>query len=328
MSLLEVKNLSIGYPSKDQNKVIQSEISVSLESGQIVSLMGQNGVGKTTFIKTISGLLNPIKGEILFDGRPLEQLSAADMSKKLSVVLTEKPYAQNLSVLELIAIGRHPYSSWMSMLSAHDKEVIDWAITETHINYLANKKLFELSDGQLQKVMIARALAQETNIILLDEPAAHLDLYNKIEVMMLLRQIAQSGKAILISTHDMQVSTQLSDRLWLFNFNEAVKQGTPEDLIMDGTLEKTLYLNGYGYDMVHGTVDMIKTGRTVSINGSGDRLFWTQQALRRNGYTVQEKSEVAVIISDSAWEVNVGEQTFHVESIENLLLKLNNILSS
>ena len=199
MNALEVNKLSIGYPDKKGDKVIQSDINLSLKAGQIISLMGQNGVGKTTFIKTISGLLEKLSGEVLYNNIPLAQLSPQQLARELSVVLTEKPYSQNLSVLELIAIGRHPYSSWMGTLTDHDKEVIDWAITETHINYLANKKLYELSDGQLQKVMIARALAQETNIILLDEPAAHLDLYNKIEVMVLLRQIAQSGKAILIS---------------------------------------------------------------------------------------------------------------------------------
>ena len=325
MGVLEVKNLSIGYRNKDQAKVIQHDINVSLEKGQIISLMGQNGVGKTTFIKTISGLLDQLGGEILYGGKSVEKLSKLELAQQLSVVLTEKPYSQNLSVLELIAIGRHPYSGWLGTLSSHDKEIIDWAISETHINFLANRKIYELSDGQLQKVMIARALAQETDIILLDEPAAHLDLNNKIEVMVLLREIARKGKAILISTHDMQVSTQLSDKLWLFNFNKPVVQGSPEDLILDGTLEQTLYLQDYGYDMIHGTVDLDQNERSIHVTGDEKVVYWTQQALKRNGYRLEENAEVTVLANPNSWKLNVAQQTFELNTIAELVSKLNDL---
>ncbi|MAE86876.1 MAG: ATP-binding protein [Flammeovirgaceae bacterium] len=323
MGVLEVKNLCIGYENKGQTKVIQKDINLSLERGQIISLMGQNGVGKTTFIKTISGLLDQLSGEIVYNGKSITRLSKLELARQLSVVLTEKPYSQNLSVLELIAIGRHPYSGWMGTLSEHDKKIIDWAISETHINYLANRKIYELSDGQLQKVMIARALAQETDIILLDEPAAHLDLYNKIEVMVLLRDIARKGKAILISTHDMQVSTQLSDKLWLFNFNQSVIQGSPEDLILDGTLEKTLYLQDYGYDMIHGTVDLAQNGIEIHVSGNENEVYWTEQALKRNGYRLTSEAEVSVTVKNRNWQLIVGQQTFDLKSIAELISKLS-----
>lgn len=331
MSLLEVKNLSIGYSNGKSTKLIQKGINLQLDAGQIVSLMGQNGVGKTTFIKTISGLLPSLAGDVLYQGNNLKKISKGDMAKEMSVVLTEKPYSQNLSVLELIAIGRHPYSSWIGTLSNHDKEVIDWAITETHINYLADRKIYELSDGQLQKVMIARALAQETNIILLDEPAAHLDLYNKIEVMVLLRQIAQSGKAILISTHDMQISTQLSDQMWLFNFGEAVQQGTPEDLILNGKLRKALNLEDYGYDMIHGTVNLDQKEKTIYLEGEGERLFWTTQALKRNGYQTINTSEnlpincTRIKIEDITWQLTQENKSISCSTIHELLDALKNL---
>ncbi len=322
MSLLETRSLSIGYSQKTAPpKVLQKDVSLSINPGEIISLMGQNGVGKTTFVKTISGLIPKLGGEVYYQNDQLEDLSANDLARRLSIVLTEKPYSHNISVLELIAIGRHPYSNWMGVLRAQDKDAIDWAINETHINYLADKKLYELSDGQLQKVMIARALAQETDLIILDEPAAHLDLYNKIEVMTLLRNIAQKGKGILISTHDMQISTQLSDKLWLFNFNEPVQQGAPEDLILDGTLEKTLYLQDYGYDMIHGSIHigMPENGTSVALEGPEDVLFWTTQALRRNGIKISQSADTTIFCSQREWIVRSSESSQHYTSIGELL---------
>ncbi|MEQ8472677.1 MAG: ABC transporter ATP-binding protein [Marinoscillum sp.] len=323
MKLLETKSLSIGYrKGKNTTSIIQKDINLSVEPGQIISLMGQNGVGKTTFIKSICGLLPVLDGQVFYHGQDLKRIRPKDLARQISIVLTEKPFNQTITVLELIAIGRHPYSGWLGTLGEKDKGVIDWAISETNINYLANKKLYELSDGQMQKVMIARALVQETDLILLDEPAAHLDLYNKIEVMILLRKIAKTGKGIIISTHDMQVSTQLSDLLWLFNFNEPVTSGTPEDLILNGSLEKTLYLHNHGYDMIHGIVVMDQHGPKVSVIGEEDRKFWTIQALKRNGYQIDQTAEITVEASTTNWLLKTNNDSMVLESIEELVKAL------
>lgn len=323
MNLLETKSLSIGYPQPNHlDKILQEDVNVSIRPGEIISLMGQNGVGKTTFVKTISGLLPAISGEVLFSNQSLKSIAKKELAKQLSIVLTEKPFSFNISVLELIVIGRHPYSNWMGVLSPRDKEMIEWAFQETNTNYLANKKLYELSDGQLQKVMIARALAQETDLIVLDEPTAHLDLYNKIEVMTLLRHIAGTGKGILISTHDMQICTQLSDRLWLFNFQEKVKEGLPEDLILNGTLEKTLYLQDCGYDMIHGSIRLSQKGPNIKVIAPEPILFWTQQALRRNGYAPSEKASKEIRYEDNSWKLNDGAQESTHPTIEHLISRL------
>lgn len=326
MSLLETKSLTIGYKRhKGEKTVIQKNIDLNINAGEIISLMGQNGVGKTTFIKTICGLIPMLSGEVHYQSENLRSIPTKELAEKISIVLTERPYNQTFTVLELIALGRHPYSSWMGALGDRDRQVIDWAISETQINHLANKKLFELSDGQMQKVMIARALVQETDLILLDEPAAHLDLYNKIEVMKLLRQIAKGGKGILISTHDMQISTQLSDRLWLFNFNEAVKAGSPEDLILNGELEKTLYLKNHGYDMIHGTVHLPNHGGPkVTVKGNEPRKFWTEQALKRNGYLIQTGGDLQVEVTDTSWILQVNTASWSFDSIYDLLKGLKN----
>lgn len=316
--LLTTQGLTIGYSQAKNSIRLQENINVTLNSGEIISLMGQNGVGKTTFIKTISGLLPPISGEIKFGESGINELGNEKLAQKLSVVLTEKPTALNLTVLELITLGRQPYSSWLGTLSKEDKRAIDRAVSDTKTNYIAHKKLFELSDGQLQKAMIARALAQETDIILLDEPASHLDLPNKIEVMILLRQIAQTGKGVLISTHDLQISNQLSDRLWLFNFNRPMKVGLPEDLILNGDLEDTLYLHGYGYDMMTGLIQLTEIKKSITVIGENPALHWTIQALKRNGFQVNEKSDLVITIQSGKWNF-LDQQASSVAALLDLL---------
>jgi len=239
MAHLVISDLTIGYPP---DKVLASDINLSLREGQIVGLVGQNGVGKSTLIRTICGLQPALKGAVKVGEQSLSSLTPKELAKKISVVLTEKPDSLNLSVLELVALGRHPYSGWLGNLSAIDKEKIEDAISTMEINYLTEKRLFELSDGQLQKVMIARALAQETELIILDEPTSHLDLKNKIEVLQLLQKIAKSGKGILISTHEIQLSATTCDEFWCMDFNQPILIGKPQKLIDSGDLQRYLHI--------------------------------------------------------------------------------------
>ncbi|WP_425392666.1 ABC transporter ATP-binding protein [Ekhidna sp.] len=239
MALLETKNLSIGYGA---DKVLMESINLVIESGNLIGLVGQNGVGKSTFIRTICGLQPEINGQVFLNKRPIKNIHGKDIAKNISVVLTGRPESLNLSVLELVALGRHPYSGWLGNLKKMDKEKIEEAISTMEINYLAKKRLFELSDGQLQKVMIARALAQETDLIILDEPTSHLDLKNKIDVLHLLKKIAKSGKGVLISTHEIQLSAQVCDLFWCMDFGQNMLIGEPKKLIDSGELQKYLHI--------------------------------------------------------------------------------------
>ncbi|MEQ9468515.1 MAG: ABC transporter ATP-binding protein [Ekhidna sp.] len=236
---LDIKNLTIGYGA---NKVLGREINLSIKPGELIGLVGQNGVGKSTFIRTICGLQPALNGLVLLDGKSTEEINPKEIAKRVSVVLTNKPDSLNLSVLELIALGRHPYSGWLGNLKADDRNKIDEAISQMEINYLAKKRLFELSDGQLQKVMIARALVQDTDLIILDEPTSHLDLKNKIEVLHLLKKIAQSGKGVLISTHEIQLSAQVCDQFWCMDFGKQILVGKPDAMIQSGELQEYLHV--------------------------------------------------------------------------------------
>ena len=325
MKLIHTQSLAIGYTEGRSNKVLQENINLSLSSGEIISLMGQNGVGKTTFIKTLSGLHKGISGSVYHQDRLIDEISKSSLARKISVVLTEKPFAAHLSVIELIALGRHPYSNWLGRLSTSDKKAIDLAISQTNIDYLASKKLYQLSDGQFQKVMIARALAQETDLIILDEPTVHLDLSNKIEIMLLLKSIAGSGKGVLIATHDLQVSLQLSDRLWLFNFNRPVLEGCPEDLILQGAIDQTLFPINNNIDLTTGTVKHLDERKgNVLLQGDPTIVHWTAQALQRNGYAVNKDTPTSTTINclDCLWRLESKDTSTSFDSIENLLIHL------
>jgi len=325
MSLIHIQSLAIGYNEMGMDKVLQENINLSISSGEIVCLMGQNGVGKTTFIKTITGLHKRISGSIYHQRHPIDKISKSALAKLISVVLTEKPFAAHLSVIELIALGRYPYSNWLGRLSISDKRAIDLAISKTKIDYLADKKLYQLSDGQFQKVMIARALAQETDMIILDEPTAHLDLSNKIEIMLLLKSIAASGKGVLIASHDLQVSFQLSDRLWLFNFNKPVLEGCPEDLILQGAIDQTLFPVNNNINLSTGTVKNLDEHKgNILVHGDPAIVHWTTQALQRNGYAVNKDkpSSISINCLDSLWSLDDKNASVSFNSIENLLIHL------
>jgi len=239
MKGLKSNDLAIGYPP---NKKLIEGINLELTSGNFVALVGQNGVGKSTLIRTLTGLHPALAGDIILDGKSISKYSQTEVAKKIAVVLTGKPESLNLSVLELIALGRHPHTGWLGVLKESDKEVIEAALSQMEINYIATKKLFELSDGQLQKVMIARALAQDTELIILDEPTSHLDLKNKIEVLELLRKIAKSGKGVLISTHEIQLTASACDQFWCVDFGMPFLTGAAKEIIEAGVLHEYLHL--------------------------------------------------------------------------------------
>jgi len=237
MAVLSTEQLTIGYGEN----VLAKDLSLKLKSGDLVGLIGQNGVGKSTLIRTLAGLQPKLSGEIYFDRKPIKDLKV--LAKSISIVLTGKPDTFNLSVVELLALGRHPYTGWLGYLKQEDKKKIEEALSLMEINYIANKKLFELSDGQLQKAMIARALAQDTDVIILDEPTSHLDLKNKIDVLALLRKISKQGKSVLISTHEVNLASSYCDQFWCMDFNRDIITGAPEELIEEGRVQEYLHVD-------------------------------------------------------------------------------------
>lgn len=237
-TIIKTENLTIGYSSKKQQIVITSNINITLQRGELVGLVGANGIGKTTLLRTLTKVQPPIKGSIFINELPINKITSIELSKHLSVVLTEQPASKNLSVFELVSLGRQPYTNWIGNLSTNDYSIIENALNLTNIQHLKNKKCFELSDGQLQKVMIARALAQDTNLIVLDEPTTHLDMYHKAYILKLLKKLVKNtNKTILFSSHEIDLAIQLCDKI-LAMTNSNVILGSPNDLISKGVFNQ------------------------------------------------------------------------------------------
>ena len=246
--ILNTVDLSIGYCEKKGTSYIVENLSVELEKGKLVCLLGKNGIGKSTLLRTLSKTQHKLSGEIWIEGENLHHIEAATLAKKMSLVLTEKIPESQLNVFEIIALGRQPYTNWLGKLSSIDHEKIEEAMELVQIKELAFRKNYELSDGQLQKVMIARALAQDTPIIILDEPTAHLDLHHKIDVFRILQKLVQkTNKTILLSTHEVNLAIQLADELWLMSPDKFVT-GTTNDLIKSKDLENLFPSNQINFN--------------------------------------------------------------------------------
>ncbi|MBJ7881791.1 ABC transporter ATP-binding protein [Gelidibacter salicanalis] len=233
--VLETKNLSVGYTSKKRANVIADSINIALQKGQLIGLVGANGIGKSTLLRTLTTVQKPLQGDIFINSKSITDYTTVELAKQLSLVLTEQIASKNLSVFELVALGRQPYTNWVGNLSDNDLKIIEQALLHTNIIALRDKKCFELSDGQLQKVMIARALAQDTDLIILDEPTTHLDMYHKAYILKLLQKLAkETGKTILFSSHEIDLAIQLCDTIIVMSSTEVIS-GSPCQLIANGT---------------------------------------------------------------------------------------------
>jgi iron complex transport system ATP-binding protein len=221
--IIETFNLSIGYTSKKQVKTIASHLNISLKAGNLVCLLGKNGIGKSTLLRTLTQVQPSLSGEIFINATKLDTLSNLNLAKMVSLVLTERIPDSSLTVYELVALGRQPYTNWLGYLTTEDLLIIQSAFKKTNTTHLMDSKCYELSDGQLQKVLIARALAQNTPIIMLDEPTAHLDLHHTINTFSLLKSLADDfQKTIIVSTHEVNLALQLADELWLMTPNKFI----------------------------------------------------------------------------------------------------------
>ncbi|WP_456102972.1 ABC transporter ATP-binding protein [Prevotella sp.] len=209
--IISLSQLSVGYSSSHP---VISDISVELHSGQLACLIGENGIGKSTLLKTLTGFLPKLKGRLLLDNRDIESFSQQELARQVSIVLTQKPDVQNLTIEEIIGLGRSPYTGFFGRLRAEDRLVVDDAIAAMGIEKLRGRMIQTLSDGERQKVMIAKALAQETSVILLDEPTAFLDFPSKVDTFQSLRNMAhERDKLILLSTHDLDLAARFADSL-------------------------------------------------------------------------------------------------------------------
>lgn len=288
-AILTTERLSIGYaPRRGSRRVVASDLNLTLATGEVVCLLGPNGVGKSTLLRTLVGLQPPLDGRIFLDNTDLTRLSPRDVARRLSVVLTDRVEVGQLTVYMLVALGRHPYTGWMGRLAPNDEAIVRRALEAVDAVELATRMVHELSDGERQRVMIARALAQEPLVMALDEPTAFLDLPRRVEIMHLLRRLAhETNRAMILSTHDLDLALRTADTLWLMAPGGAVYTGAPEDLVLSGAFEATFAGNGISFDRNQGHFRIYPPAqRYVALEGEGTVREWTARALERAGCLV------------------------------------------
>lgn len=326
---IELRHLRTGYTERRRSVVISPDLSLSIRPGEIVMLMGPNGSGKSTLMHTMAGLLPPLAGEVELGEKPLSSLTMKEVARQLSLVLTERIPAGNMDVWEVVTIGRYPYTGFRGVLSAEDKRICEEALTTCRLTELRERIFDTLSDGEKQRVMIARALAQETPLILLDEPTAHLDLPSRLEVTTMLRTLAHKlGKSILISTHELDLALGWADTIWLLDRSGAITAKAPEDLILDGDIERVFGDPRLRFDQERGEFSIAEEpGQQIHLTGEGLRYSWTCRALHRLGYGIISgdlpPETSSITISEVGWTLRTptGITTQH-QSITALLSAL------
>lgn len=340
MSILRTENLAIGYGKN----IIAENLQLQLHSNSLTCLLGPNGAGKSTLMRSLAGMQATLAGEIFLADKVLQQLSNYERARQLSVVLTERPNVGMLNGYALVALGRHPYSDWLGRLSRQDEAVVRWAVQAVGAEDIAERPFLELSDGQKQKLLIARALAQESHVIILDEPTAFLDLPRRVEIMRLLRDLArETGRAILLSTHDLDLALRSADTLWLMD-NQADKPadnqddnqarrakihvGAPEDLVLNGVFQQVFAREGIDFDSELGAFRLARASQhSLSLEGTGLPYIWTKRALERNGYTLRqaETGTPHIYVTEGCWQVVDNEKMLEHHSIAAMLEHINAI---
>lgn len=321
---IRLDDLSIGYSiKKHHTKEVASHIQATIRSGELTCLLGENGVGKSTLLRTLSAFQPKLGGHIWLLGREVESYTDRQLSRIISVVLTERCEIRNMTVRDLVGMGRSPYTGFWGRLSPNDWEVVDRSIRLVGIEVLASRMVHTLSDGERQKVMIAKALAQETPIIFLDEPTAFLDYPSKVEIMQLLYRLIQTTeKTIFLSTHDLDLALEIADKIWLMERKQGITAGTPEDLALSGRLKSFFSGRGVVFDDASGLYRIqMQYKYRIGIRGEGVRYLMLRKALQRCGIRVDNPaSAVAPFIevgSDSF--ILHAEESVCYETIETLL---------
>jgi len=327
--VLQTKALSIGYKNGGKTpKVIADQLNLQLNAGEFVCLVGPNGVGKSTLLRSVTGLQPKLDGEILMSGQRLETYHPRELAGQVSVVLTSPISVGAMRVDELTAMGRFPFTGLFDRMTDHDWEVVRETLRVVGVEKLSNRYIHTLSDGERQKVMIARALAQEPRLLVLDEPTAYLDLPGRVVVMNLLHDLASGhDKAVLTSTHDLDLALRHADRIWLMDDAGQIIQGAPEDLVLNGSFAQTFNRAGVRFDPLSGTFDTQNSGsKSVFLEGVGPELIWTKRALHRAGYAVNEEwipgsPRVCVMPQNDiiTWQVEFEGQTKTFTTIYDLL---------
>ena len=329
-AVITAKDLCIGYRSGKQEKRVHEHLSFRLFPGELTCLLGANGTGKSTLLRTLTASQPALSGELSVQGKPLSAYSEKERSRTIGIVLTDKTLAGGLTVYELVALGRQPHTGFFGRLNKADRIIIEDALEAVGISHKSQSYTAELSDGERQKVMIAKALVQECPLILLDEPTAFLDVVSRIEIMTLLHRLAvEQNKAILLSTHDIEQALVLADKLWLLSKENGLQCGVTEDLILSYRMDSLFPRNDIRFDYAHGVYyPTVDSRRFIAIEADDEVLLhWTTNALNRHGYACCPASAAEAteevprlsVLSAEEFRLVQGKECTTFRSFEQLL---------
>ena len=328
--VIQGKDLCIGYRTGKQEKIVHQHLDFELRAGELTCLLGANGAGKSTLLRTLSASQPALGGELRILDKPVKEYTEKERSRTIGVVLTDKTFAGGLTVYELVALGRQPHTGFFGRLTKEDRRIVEKAMENVGIAHKSRSYTAELSDGERQKVMIAKALVQECPLILLDEPTAFLDVVSRIEIMHLLHRLAtKQNKAILLSTHDIEQALVLADKLWLLTKGQGLQSGVTEDLILGHRMDTLFPHKDIRFDYEHGVYYPLANGmQEIFVSAENKTLFhWLTNALNRHGFqciTIQKKGVPSIYAkSSNDFTLTRENSSEKADSIEHLLKKLH-----
>jgi len=329
--ILSFESLLIGYSSGKGKKILLPPLNAHAFKGELIAIVGQNGIGKSTLLRTITGLQDALGGAVLINSIPIRTYSRIDFARSIGYISTEPVKVSNMKVYDLVALGRFPHTDWLGKLTPGDHEIITDSIEKVGMTAFVARYITELSDGERQRVMVARVLAQDTDLLLMDEPTAFLDIKSKYEIIHLMHELSRKrGKTIIYSTHDLNIALSEADKIWLI-LDNAFYEGAPEDLIIAGAFDKLFTDSLVKFNKNDGSFTFRNEfNGTIEVSGEGMVRVWTEKALNRAGYFVSEINAEMVVkvqtgINGFSWILDGQNLKMEFNSIYDLITWLSAI---
>jgi len=331
---LRTRDLAVGYRSRRQRRAVLERVNLTVESGELVCLLGPNGIGKSTLMRTLARMQPPLWGSVELDGTALDSMSTSDLARRIGVVLTERVAVDSLRAREVIELGRYPYSGFLGGLTDRDHEVVSWAIDAVGAHHLADRDFVRMSDGERQRGMVARALAQEPVLLVLDEPTAFLDVPSRVELMGLLRRLARGGSlAVIVSTHDLELALRTADVVWLLFPGGEVVTGAPEDVILSGGIATAFEGQQIRFHPEERGFRWLTGGRgTAAVRGDGLPAAMARAVLEREGYALVVEpvttESLSLTVSETGWHLSAKGADMSGDTFRSLAAHLRGLPAS